>query len=385
MIFLFVTGKNSAYLEDVFSTLHFPLGMVKCFKYKCIDGESVVHASAQKEKCQQGERVLISYIDRLSNRDDCYIPLRFGELIECEQRDGQLYFAVKLREYCHAVDDRRYNDDIVTILGGVVHSKQSDGQWNGALAVKKEGEIYSFVNMTDDSWRYTVERLAERRQFQDCYAIFTRIQIEDAKKRSIEAKKTQGDWGYVLTMGAEYSFAVSYYIPTFNDDSMTKIPVCIEDSAQICGIVKNEWVMESKQNIIRAYTQPLEVLNLKRTAISLNIKEIEINQKKIEYARKPIDIWVKRRIGTGMRRTLVCLIILGMSLCSFLSTLPYETIIKQTKELMKAESGLLFIINILHNVILEAVQMDSLYSLVCTGMNSVLTYFLIKLIGKPEL
>lgn len=380
MLFLFVTGKNSAYIEDIFSTIHFPVGMVKIYKYKCTDQESMVDLSAQN--CDKRERVLISYADRDSSQGGCYIPLRLGEIIDYEKRDGQIYYKVKLGEYCHKNDINAFSDKILAMLGQDVHQKQAGGQWTGLLAIKYAAELIRLVETTDDSWRYTVEHLAKRKLFQDNYAVFTKMQIEDEKKNMVMVKDIGGDWSYVLVKGKQYRLVISYYIPEYNTNEMTTIPVDLEDSAKICGMLENKWSMESEQNIICACMQPFEVSGLHRTAITMDIKIAEINHKKVQYARKPLYVRVESRMGVKMRRTLIGGSIIGMALFSYLAALPYEAIIGQA---LNTEGKIPFPSNVLYCISLFAERSNGLFALFCTGVNSCLTYILIKLTGKPNL
>lgn len=98
MLHLFLTGRRAAYMNDIFTVLHMPENTVYDLKYRIYEsGDKIIHSSAEKENCKIEDEVLVLYSDMKGR----YIPLRFGRLEKVESEEGQLYYGVRLKEYCH--------------------------------------------------------------------------------------------------------------------------------------------------------------------------------------------------------------------------------------------------------------------------------------------
>ena len=70
MLYLFLTGRRAAYLNDIFTVLNLPPNSIYDLKYK-ISNNNIVDSSTNEQNCKAGKKVLISYIDL----EEAYIPL----------------------------------------------------------------------------------------------------------------------------------------------------------------------------------------------------------------------------------------------------------------------------------------------------------------------
>lgn len=164
MIFLFNSSSRSTYLDNVFATLHLPLGAINQYQYRYEGNDSAVDSSI-KMNCNVGDNVIVSYIDKYAASEEVvYLPLRKGRIIKYAMMDGRVYYDVELLEYCHAINEEGYSNFIITEIDQVYH-QESNGIWSGILATKKDLDVSDLLETTDDSWLITVKRLSQKNYF----------------------------------------------------------------------------------------------------------------------------------------------------------------------------------------------------------------------------
>lgn len=253
MLYLFLTGKNGAYLDDIFTTLHLPAGMLYSYKYNCRVGVSVVDPSITEVEMEK-EDVLISYIDRdAAEERKFYVPLRKGLFVKYECTDGQCYVTVRLREYCYAKQQDQFSEKLLRDLGNELHRKTGNQEktWQGLLAIRSQNSLAGELETTENSWYLTAERLSGRKLFKDSYSIFTRLEMQSADGKAMEPLEYGEESGYELCAGKKYKLMLSYYIPEFNSSVMTQ----------------KKHYMESRQNKIVTSLYPESREERRNTAV----------------------------------------------------------------------------------------------------------------------
>ena len=386
MIYLFVTGKSSAYLDDIFTTLHLPCGMRHCYKYPHRDHLSNVAPDADEKACREGDTVLISYFDRTAvSAERLYIPLRYGKLNHCELSEGQLYYDVTLQEYCCASDEAAYVRYILGISGGKTRCRDENGDKKGFLVIRVEGDEDEYVQKDpEQSWSRTVRSLASRSLFQDVYPVFTKLELTNQKGEALKTI-TGKEYGYDLKIGKEYIVRLTYIIPTFNVDTMSSIPVKLEDSRDVCGVLQKEYFMESGQGKIEFKLCPVRKSDVLLTSLSISIQENEINQQSVRYSKKAIAVRVSDRMGKGWKYAIQAMSIIGVCVTSFLTALPYRDIIVKIDALIAKGESLTGLQHVTYDISCLLEKYCDVYSLICGIIMSVSTFFLVKFTGKAKL
>ena len=385
MIYLFLSGKSSAYLDDIFTTLYLPSGMVHSYKFACMGQSSVVDESAAKDKCEVGNIVLISYVDRTAeNAGRFYVPLRYGIMNGCELQDGQIYYDVRLQDYCHAVEMDAYSMSILNKFSRKTYHKRENGKLEGVLAIQNSEPNAEYITENaDESWIKTAMVLAERDLFKDCCSIFTKMELTDWRGEAVKPTG-KGNYGYHLITGKKYRLRISYYIPAFDADTMATIPVSLEDSREVCGILKRRVYMESKQGKADFWLCPTVKSDMQMTSLALTVKEEEGSPWKIRYAKKAVDVCVKDRMKKGLKVAIVICCLAGIGISSFLMGLPYGDIIKETNALPAGET-LSWWSRFVYQICCGLNRYKHVYSSICGAVTTVATFFLVKFTGKAKI
>lgn len=366
MLYLFLTGKNNAYLDDIFTTLYLPAGMLHSYKYNCRADTKIIDPSIW-DKLKAGEDVLISYVDRETvENGKLNVPLRRGQFVKHVRTDGQCYFEVRLLEMCYAKQDERFSKELLRILDNKIYRRMGNSadHFEGFLVLYAVDTLAGELEMNNKAWFQTAERLSERKPFKDSYSIFTRLEIQNADGKAVEPMESDGESGYELSAGERYRLMLSYYIPGFNNNVMTRIPVMFEEA---CGALKIKHYMESRQNKILTRLYPEGADERKNTVLSVTIPQADVNGKIIRYSPAGVNVWIKSRMSKKTRTTLTVLCGFGIATASVLAGFSYDD--------LKAQGGLLEVI----------CSGKALYQLIGGFLAAVSTYFMIKLTGKPKL
>lgn len=414
MIYLFVTGKSSAYLDDIFTTLHLPCGMRHCYIYPRKDDSPTVAPDADEKACHEGDTVLISYFDKTAVSDErLYIPLRYGKLNSCELSEGQFYYDVTLQEYCCAEDEAAYSKHILGISKGTTRRQDENGYQNGYLVIRLEGAWTEDEFVQKDpaqGWSRTVRLLADRALFQEVYPVFTKLELSrcpssgDTSKKAKRLRATRAgksehtnqkgkaltpvedkEYGYDFIIGKEYTVHLTYIIPIFNADTMSSIPVSLRDSRDVCGVLQKEYFMGSRQGKVEFRLWPVRKTDVLLTSLSISISENQINNKSIRYSKKAIDVRVRNRLGKGWKYALQVLCVTGVCVSSFLTALPYKDIIDKTTALIAANTSLTGLQRITYEISCLLERHSDVYGLLCGIIMSISTFLLVKFTGKAKL
>ncbi len=440
MIYLFVTGKSSAYLDDIFTTLHLPCGMRHCYIYPRKDDSPTVAPDADEKACHEGDTVLISYFDKTAVSDErLYIPLRYGKLNSCELSEGQFYYDVTLQEYCCAEDEAAYSKHILGISKGTTRRQDENGYQNGYLVIRLEGAWTEDEFVQKDpaqGWSRTVRLLADRALFQEVYPVFTKLELSrcpssgdtskkgkrlravcgsklelsrcpssgDTSKKAKRLRATRAgksehtnqkgkaltpvedkEYGYDFIIGKEYTVHLTYIIPLFNADTMSSIPVSLRDSRDVCGVLQKEYFMGSRQGKVEFRLWPVRKTDVLLTSLAISISENQINNKSIRYSKKAIDVRVRNRLGKGWKYALQVLCVTGVCVSSFLTALPYKDIIDKTTALIAANTSLTGLQRITYEISCLLERHSDVYGLLCGIIMSISTFLLVKFTGKAKL
>lgn len=366
MLYLFLTGKNNAYLDDIFTTLYLPAGMLHSYKYNCRADTPIIDPSIW-DKLKAGEDVLISCVDREAVENErLNIPLRMGQFVKHVHTDGQCYFEVRLLELCYAKQEEKFSKNLLRVLDNKIYRRTENtaDSFKGFLALYAADTLAGELETNDKAWFQTAERLSGRILFKDSYSIFTRLEIQNADGRTVEPVERGGESGYELSAGKKYRLMLSYYIPGFNNNVMTRIPVMLEED---CGALQVKHYMESRQNKIVTRLYPEGADEQKNTVLSVTIPQADVNGKTIRYSPAGVNVWIKSRMSKKIRTTLTVLCGLGIAAASVLAGFSYDD--------LKEQGGLMEVVR----------SGKALYQLSGGFLAAVSTYFMIKLTGKPKL
>ncbi len=385
MIFLFNSSSRSTYLDNIFATLHLPMGAMNQYQYSIIGNNPAVDSSIMIN-CNIGDLVLVSYIDKYAiDEKALYVPLRKGEVVRYEKIDGRIYFDIKLLEYCHAVNEEQYSKFILQKFNRQVYHCQSNGTWSGVLAIKRDLNIGNLIESTNDSWIITVKRLSQKKLFRDNFSIFTKICVVNSKEEQLKANEIGTEYGYFLKAKGKYTIKLSYYIHEFHDVPMAKIHMSISEKQGICDIASRELEIGSKQSVYKIPIRTPWTDEIQMTSIRISIREKKVGDKQIKYVIKPLDLFVISRINPRLKIILICMCIFLLGLSTWVSTLPIERIIADT-ELSISSGGMIGEFQyIMYKFSLLLNDCRYFYNAICSGITSISTFFLICLYGKTKL
>ena len=201
MLYLFLTGNRSAYLNAIFTVLHFPKNTTYDLKYRMTDANSIVHQSAKNYinfTRTSEEKILILF----DNEEGQYVPLRFGKLQKYAEEEGQIYYSVQLTEYCHTESKSEFNNFIDSVSPEIVRhlTNKSSNEAEGILVFRDENNRPLPVNLkqSEDSWIRTVRSLSDLMRkmdiFKQYYLIFTiAILVNNAFKTVHQSAKDKED------------------------------------------------------------------------------------------------------------------------------------------------------------------------------------------------
>lgn len=386
MIYLFVTGKSSAYLDDVFTTLHLPFGAGHCYKYPCKDISLTVAANANEKACSSGESVLVSFFDREAQNDgQLYIPLRYGRLKKCELSEGQFYYEVVLQEYCHTDDEKAYSRHILDTFQRQTRHRDESGAMKGVLVIRNdESEDEYTEKNSEKSWSSTVRLLSCRSLFRKYYSIFTKMELTDREGRPVKPAAEE-EYRYDLIIGKEYIVRLSYIIPSFNADSMVSVLACLEDSRGICGVLKKECFLESEQGKFELKLWPDNKSDMMLTSLSISVQDKSVNQKDVRYAKRAVDVRVRSRIRKGLKYVMQGACVVGICISTFLTALPYGGIMEDTNALIAGQVPLTYMQEIIYDISCMLDKHQNTYSLICSIVMSLSTFLLVKFTGEATL
>lgn len=346
MLYLFLTGKRSAYLNAIFTVLSLPKGMTYDLKYRDLENESIVESSAKNFNKKLSEKVLVLF----NNGDGDYVPLRFGRLKKWRKEEGQIYYSVQMREFCNYKMKEEFCEFIDRIAPIPIRTATSPGKVKGILAFRKGVEVEEIIEQAEDSWIKTVRILGKEELFKKYYSIFTKIEVTE-KGRKIDANN-------VIRLKTEHNYMIctTYYIPEFNVSPMEYIPIKYYESNKSLGIVENMDGLLSEQNVIEipCFAEGKNI-GKRKNAFRYEILKDEVNGRSVQYARTPIEVDIEGKMPRLIYYFCVALVII-----------------------------LLGVANYYNSAILDENSSKKLIAFISGGI-TILTCALVKLIGKPKL
>lgn len=392
MIFLFLTGTRLAYVNDILSVLYLPKGAEKTLKYKYTEHSGIVDESAGYEKCHQGDDVLILYYNEDENKEEEFIPLRKGRLRECINEDEQLYYRVELKEFVNVVDTEKqkslFTDRIYHMLYLKAEERERDKKEGKAVkwifAIRNTFDIdqYSDCLMLDEnSWIHTVHRLAETPRFKSYYSVFAKIAIFKQSKEEVLCSAE----GYKLLAGRNYKLVFSYFAHQFNSHPFVQIPVEFLDAIGVCRIPNSNYMVESEQNRVEVMFRPMKIDNNGQTNLWIKIPLRRIAGKTLQYPRGAIAVSVGGRMSNRLKMVVTIGIVFGMSVATYIAQFPYmeklvqlETLLDKGQHLSRYQESMLWLCE-------QYQKMPELPIGLASVSVSILTFILVKLIGKPQI
>ncbi len=342
MLYLFLTGNRSAYLNAIFTVLHFPKNTTYDLKYRMTDANSIVHQSAKgyiNFNYTSGEETLILF----NNEEGQYVPLRFGKLQKYAEEEGQIYYSVQLTEYCHMESGLAFRNFIDSVSPERVRhlTDNSSNKAEGILAFRDENNrpLPGNLKRSEDSWIRTVRLLGDLMKemaiFKQHYLIFTKMEI---KTDDDQLQYEEGRMN--LISGKSYKLHMNYYIPEFNESPMESLSVKFYPSEENIGIINGKEFMLSQQNKI-------DIICLPRTNISKS-KKVKIgfeifderasevaNVKDIRYVATPLELNLKPKMHPVLRNGMIILLIIISFIGACLSGVKCGEEIQNSEKILK--------------------------------------------------
>lgn len=346
MVYLFLTGNRSAYLNAIFTVMSMPKGIVYDLKYRDLENRSIVDNSAKSFDEKSQEKVLILFNDEHGG----YVPLRFGSLKRWKKEEGQIYYSVRMGEYCNDIRNEKLCEFIDEIAPEKIRIIDIDGVGHGILAFLAEREPGRLLEKKQDSWSKVVRKLGEKALFKKYYSVFTKIQITE-KGSEVEVNDK-----IVLKTEHNYMIRMTYYIPDFNAVPMEYIPVQFYESDKSLGIIEMMNALLSEQNVIEILCSTVKKdVGNQKNAFRYEILKERINGKIVQYARTPIEVEVKGSLSKKIYYFLTIMAIILLGVANFLNSAIIDE--NSSKVLTAAISGVITLV----------------------------TWLMIKLIGKPKI
>lgn len=346
MLYLFLTGNRSAYLNAIFTVLHFPKNTTYNLKYRLTDTKSIVHQSAKNYinfTRTSGEETLILF----DNEEGKYVPLRFGKLQKYSEEEGQIYYSVQLTEYCHTESESEFGSFIDSVSPESVRhlTDKSSNKAEGILAFRDENNRPLPVNLkqSEDSWIRTVQSLSNLMQkmdiFKQYYLIFTKMEI----KTGDDHNQLDYEEGRInLKSGKNYKLHMNYYIPEFNESPMESLSVKFYQSEESIGMIDGKEFMLSQQNKMDIMCFPrTNISKSKKVKTGFEISDKTVKGKTIQYVNTPLELNLKPRMQPVLRVGIIIFLIAVSFWGTCLTGIKCGEKIQTSEKILKAAGSLL--------------------------------------------
>lgn len=110
MIYLFNSASRPLYANNICNTLFLPKGLNNEFRYgKKNVSEGDIGKFIQNRFSFCKKEVLIIFVDRNASNMYKFYPIRKGKLIKCNYIGDQLYFNIKMEDFCYPKDIAEFN------------------------------------------------------------------------------------------------------------------------------------------------------------------------------------------------------------------------------------------------------------------------------------
>ena len=216
MLYLFITGNRSAYMNNIFSVMSLPQGWSYELKYKEKGG--IIDEESKKLSENSSEEVLILFV---REEDDVYIPLRMGRLVGIVKDEGQMYYSVRLGQYCNWNGKSEFCEWLHRLLGNDIRhlTYETKDSADGKLVIRSNQKPINELEKKEDSWIKTVRELGKEDLFKKYYSVFTKVEIDGKVDFGENGKKA------FVRSGQNYIARITYYIPDFNNSPMDTLPI----------------------------------------------------------------------------------------------------------------------------------------------------------------
>ena len=174
MLYLFITGNRSAYMNNIFSVMSLPQGWSYELKYKEKGG--IIDEESKKLSENSSEEVLILFV---REEDDVYIPLRMGRLVGIVKDEGQMYYSVRLGQYCNWNGKSEFCEWLHRLLGNDIRhlTYETKDSADGKLVILSNQKPTDVLEKKEDSWIKTVRELGKEDLFKKYYSVFTVMSV----------------------------------------------------------------------------------------------------------------------------------------------------------------------------------------------------------------
>lgn len=302
MLYLFITGNRSAYMNNIFSVMSLPQGWSYELKYKEKGG--IIDEESKKLSENSSEEVLILFV---REEDDVYIPLRMGRLVGIVKDEGQMYYSVRLGQYCNWNGKSEFCEWLHRLLGNDIRhlTYETKDSADGKLVIRSNQKPINELEKKEDSWIKTVRELGKEDLFKKYYSVFTKVEIDGKVDFGENGKKA------FVRSGQNYIARITYYIPDFNNSPMDTLPIEFKGTNTSLKLVKNTDTLLSEQNKIEIpFSIVGKVVEKKTALLSYGMKKETINGKNVRYAQTPIEINIRGWMNKWLYLILVAVFVL---------------------------------------------------------------------------
>lgn len=331
MLYLCLSGSRLAYLNDILTVLHCPeethyklkipsrVVMEPKKRLEDIDDKTVLILYAYDDKTAPDETRQESTIKQA-------LPLRYGKLIQLEEEDNQVYYTIKLGNYCNYKEAKNspqeFWNELMTefqdkLLHGIKDVKRSgflaffdnssnindkiertESSWiktvtvlgkciptyfkNPSIANLDDNENVTLFNTINNKSKSSTNLLDNAKRLE---LVFTKLQLLD-KANDIQGETIKWHEGH------RYKVRVSFYMPYYNDDPMRYIELNLNDLNGVLKIQRTTNNMLCKQGIIDFYCKPESKLSVEEL-LRISIKDEGNILSNLYYTKSALRVDVK--------------------------------------------------------------------------------------------
>ena len=339
MLFLFNSAYRNTYATNVLNTLSLPEGAINVYQYSKTRGNyNYIDPNAVLENCSVNEDVMIFFIDRATPNDFKFYPLRKGKYVCGEERDGRIYYHIKLDTFCSAVNIDQYQRNFKIALQNQLFNCDSDddnGNKSGYFAFKNDYDCFYELETNELSWSRIIESIAKCKYLAEKnICIFTRFHLylsdgETPVKISYAGRK----WHYDLKFKHKYLIKIDYCIPemdynpqdlVFDTELKCTIPSCQNaDFTKKVGARSTTLEYELIASAIVSKAEIYYTVHPKETEYSN--QNGDRTKKSVQIADKHIQISSKRSTKRWM---MISLCLIGLLFCNLVTGLDTKGIIE---------------------------------------------------------
>lgn len=205
-------------MNNIFSVMSLPQGWSYELKYKYEEKGGIIDEEAKKLSENSSEEVLILFV---REENDVYIPLRVGRLVGIVKDEGQMYYSVRLGQYCNWKEKSDFCEWLHRLLGNNIRhlTYEMKDSADGKLVILSNQKPTDVLEKKEDSWIKTVRELGKEDLLKKYYSVFTKVEIDGKVAFGENGKKV------FARSGQNYIARITYYIPDFNNSLMDTLPI----------------------------------------------------------------------------------------------------------------------------------------------------------------